>query len=113
MESQTSQGGVGTLSVTIFLESIISLACRIFIVEGLLAIVVGLLAKPLMWDWPADTKKLTPDERMLLKSRMDKDTEMAKMDRLDKKRHEKDHHRLENLYRVNRTILRSSLDANQ
>jgi hypothetical protein len=46
---------------------------------------VGVLAKPLMWDWPADTKKLTPDERMLLKSRMDKDTEMAKMDRLDKK----------------------------
>lgn len=46
---------------------------------------MGVLAKPLMWDWPANTKKLTPDEKMLLKSRMDKDTEMAKMDKLDRK----------------------------
>jgi hypothetical protein len=58
---------------------------RIFIVEGILTVLVGLSAMVLMFDWPSATKRLTKADKALLRSRMKTDGETTRMDRLDGK----------------------------
>ncbi|KAH9886338.1 major facilitator superfamily domain-containing protein [Xylariomycetidae sp. FL2044] len=56
----------------------------IFILEGLITVVVAVIAKWLIADWPEKAKFLTGEERALLVARLARDTGEAKMDRLDK-----------------------------
>lgn len=57
----------------------------IFIIEGLLTIVIGVLAKFWVTDWPETAKFLTEDERALLIARLEQDTGAATMSHLDKR----------------------------
>ncbi|KAF7113585.1 hypothetical protein CNMCM5793_002941 [Aspergillus hiratsukae] len=57
----------------------------IFILEGLATIVVAVIAKFIVVDWPETATFLTEDERALLLRRLSEDQGEARMDRLDKK----------------------------
>lgn len=57
---------------------------RIFIIEGLLTAVVGILARFWVCDWPETAKFLNEEERLLLTSRLHTDSGEAIMNRLDK-----------------------------
>ncbi|PKX94190.1 putative MFS transporter [Aspergillus novofumigatus IBT 16806] len=57
----------------------------IFILEGLATIVVAVIAKFIVVDWPETARFLTEDERALLLRRLAEDQGEARMDRLDKK----------------------------
>lgn len=57
---------------------------RIFILEGLLTVVAGVVAKWWIPDWPETAKFLNDDERSRLVSRLADDSGNAKMDHLDK-----------------------------
>jgi hypothetical protein len=57
----------------------------IFILEGLATIVVAVIAKFIIVDWPETARFLTQDERALLLRRLSEDQGEARMDRLDKK----------------------------
>ncbi|GIK04455.1 hypothetical protein Aspvir_008538 [Aspergillus viridinutans] len=57
----------------------------IFILEGLATIVVAVVSKFIIVDWPETAKFLTEDERALLLRRLSEDQGEARMDRLDKK----------------------------
>ncbi|GIJ83853.1 hypothetical protein Asppvi_002683 [Aspergillus pseudoviridinutans] len=57
----------------------------IFILEGLATIVVAVIAKFIVVDWPETARFLTEDERTLLLHRLSEDQGEARMDRLDKK----------------------------
>jgi hypothetical protein len=57
----------------------------IFILEGLATIVIAVIAKFVVVDWPETARFLTEDERALLLSRLSGDQGEARMDRLDKK----------------------------
>ena len=52
--------------------------------EGLLTIVVAIVAKFTIVDWPESAKFLTPEERALLFKRLEQDGNFAQMGRLDK-----------------------------
>ncbi|KAK2811321.1 hypothetical protein FQN50_002197 [Emmonsiellopsis sp. PD_5] len=56
----------------------------IFIVEGLITVVVAVISKFLIVDWPETSKFLTEDERKLLLSRLAEENKGAGMSRLDK-----------------------------
>lgn len=58
---------------------------RIFIIEGLATVVIGIAAKWMVVDWPETAKFLTPDERKLLLARLREEAGEARMDRLDKR----------------------------
>ncbi len=57
----------------------------IFIIEGLATIVLAIIAKFFIVDWPETSKFLNVQERQLLLHRLSEDVEEARMDRLDKK----------------------------
>ena len=57
----------------------------IFIIEGLVTIIVALIAKAFIVDWPETSKFLNVEERQLLLRRLSEEFEEARMDRLDKK----------------------------
>ena len=57
---------------------------RIFILEGLLTIAVGILAKWWIPDWPEKAKFLTEEEKGRLITRLADDSGDAKMDHLDR-----------------------------
>ncbi|KAF2177930.1 MFS general substrate transporter [Zopfia rhizophila CBS 207.26] len=57
----------------------------IFIIEGLLTFVLGIVAKFWVTDWPETAKFLSPDERALLIARLGADSGDAVMNRLDKR----------------------------
>ena len=57
----------------------------IFIIEGLLTVIAEVLAKFTVFDWPANTKKLTATEKEILRTRMENDGEKARMDTLSRK----------------------------
>lgn len=56
----------------------------IFIIEGIVTVVVAVLAKFVIVDWPETTKFLNEEERQLLIRRLKEDNGVAKMNRLDK-----------------------------
>lgn len=56
----------------------------IFIIEGIVTVVVAGLAKLVIVDWPETSRFLTEEERSLLVRRLEEDTGVAKMNRLDK-----------------------------
>ena len=55
------------------------------IIEGLFTVVVGVITKFWVTDWPETAKFLTEDERTLLVARLSTDTGDAVMNRLDKR----------------------------
>jgi hypothetical protein len=55
------------------------------IIEGLFTVVMGVVTKFWVTDWPETAKFLTDDERVLLIARLGTDTGDAVMDRLDKR----------------------------
>lgn len=55
----------------------------IFIIEGLATVVVAVIAKFLIVDWPEKSTFLNDQERALLLSRLSEDRGEARMDRLD------------------------------
>lgn len=57
----------------------------IFIIEGLATVVVGILTKFMVPDWPETASFLNEDERALLIARLNTDTGDAVMNRLDKR----------------------------
>ena len=57
----------------------------IFIVEGLITVVVAVLSKFFIVDWPETSKFLNHDERILLLRRLREEVADAKMNYLDKK----------------------------
>ena len=57
----------------------------IFIIEGLATVVVAVMAKFIIVDWPETSKFLTPKERQLLLRRLQEDARDASMDHLDNK----------------------------
>jgi hypothetical protein len=57
---------------------------RIFIIEGLMTVVIGVAAKFMVVDWPETAKFLNGDERALLVARLALDAGDARMNRLDK-----------------------------
>lgn len=57
----------------------------IFILEGLATIVLAVIAKFLIVDWPESATFLTDDERALLLRRLAEDQGEAQMDKMDKK----------------------------
>ena len=57
----------------------------IFIVEGLATVIVALISKFFIVDWPETSKFLSPEERQLLLRRLQDDGGEARMDRLDSK----------------------------
>lgn len=56
----------------------------IFIIEGLVTVVVAVIAKFLIVDWPEKSRFLNDEERALLLSRLSEDRGDARMDRLDR-----------------------------
>lgn len=56
----------------------------IFIIEGLATVLLALVAKFFIVDWPETSKFLNDTERRLLLRRLSDDALEAKMDRLDK-----------------------------
>jgi len=56
----------------------------IFIIEGLLTVVVGLMSKWWIVDWPETATFLNDEERRLLIQKLIEDSGSARMDRLDK-----------------------------
>lgn len=57
----------------------------IFIIEGLLTVVVAVLGKFFIVDWPETSRFLNPEERALLMRRLREESAEANMDTLDKK----------------------------
>lgn len=57
----------------------------IFILEGLATIVLAVIAKFIIVDWPESATFLTDDERALLLRRLAEDQGEAQMSRMDKK----------------------------
>ena len=57
----------------------------IFIVEGLATVVIAVISKFFVVDWPETSKFLNTEERQLLLRRLEDDGGEAKMDRLDSK----------------------------
>ena len=57
----------------------------IFIMEGLLTIVVAVIGKFFIVDWPETSNFLTSEERKILLRRLREGVAEAKMDRMDKK----------------------------
>lgn len=57
----------------------------IFILEGLLTVVVGIVSKFWIVDWPETAKFLNDEERALLVQTLTEDSGSARMDRLDKR----------------------------
>jgi MFS family permease len=57
----------------------------IFIIEGLVTVAVGIVAKWWVCDWPDTAKFLNERERALLAARLGTDQGEAKMNRLDKR----------------------------
>ncbi|RFU35367.1 hypothetical protein B7463_g954, partial [Scytalidium lignicola] len=57
----------------------------IFIIEGLLTVVIAILFKPIVVDWPEQATWLTPEEKQLMLRRLAHDVGPAKMDHLDKR----------------------------
>ncbi|THZ10661.1 MFS general substrate transporter, partial [Aureobasidium pullulans] len=56
----------------------------IFIIEGLLTVIVGIIARFWVCDWPETANFLTEEERAMLTSRLQTDSGEAIMNRLDK-----------------------------
>jgi hypothetical protein len=57
---------------------------RIFIIEGLITVVLGVVSKFWIADWPETATFLNESERALLIARLSADTGEAVMNRLDK-----------------------------
>lgn len=57
----------------------------IFIIEGLATVVIALVSKSFVADWPETSKFLNTEERQLLLRRLEIDGGEARMDRLDSK----------------------------
>ena len=57
----------------------------IFIIEGLLTVVIALVARFFIVDWPETAQFLNPEERALLVRRLHDDRGEAEMDRINKK----------------------------
>lgn len=57
----------------------------IFIIEGIITVVAGVVTKFWVTDWPEQAKFLNEEERALLIARLSADTGDAVMDRLDKR----------------------------
>lgn len=57
----------------------------IFIIEGLATVVLAVIAKFIIVDWPETATFLTEPERALLIRRLAEDQGEARMDRLDRK----------------------------
>jgi hypothetical protein len=57
---------------------------RIFIIEGILTVLVGIAARFWVCDWPETAKFLTEEERLLLTTRLQTDSGDAVMNRLDR-----------------------------
>lgn len=57
----------------------------IFIIEGLLTLVVAILCKFFVVDWPETAKFLSGEERALLVKRLSEDVGVARMNKLDKR----------------------------
>ncbi|KAG9380441.1 MFS general substrate transporter [Pyrenophora tritici-repentis] len=57
----------------------------LFIIEGIVTVVAGIITKFWVADWPEDAKFLNGEERALLLARLSADTGDAVMDRFDKR----------------------------
>lgn len=55
----------------------------IFIIEGLVTVVIAVVSKFLIVDWPENSTFLNDQERALLLHRLSEDRGEARMDRLD------------------------------
>lgn len=66
------------------MEHCLTIACRIFILEGIFTVVVAALSKFVIVDWPETAKFLTEEERELLIARLAADVADSRMNRLDK-----------------------------
>lgn len=67
------------------LAEIVLTLFRIFIIEGLITVVLGVVSKFWITDWPETAKFLNEDERALLIARLSDDSGEAVMNRLDKR----------------------------
>jgi sugar phosphate permease len=56
----------------------------IFILEGIVTVVVAIIAKFLIADWPETARFLNERERSILLARLQSDTQVYRMDRLDR-----------------------------
>jgi hypothetical protein len=59
-------------------HSVTHLGNRIFIIEGLITVVIGVASKWWIPDWPENAKFLNDDERRLLLARLAQDTGEAR-----------------------------------
>ena len=82
--SEDLKPGAGTSAFVQALCSLLTLRNRIFILEGLLTVVVGVAAKWWIPDWPETASFLTEEERARLVGRLAVDSGDAKMDYLNK-----------------------------
>lgn len=60
-------------------------ALRIFIIEGLVAVIAAFFGWWLVVDWPSNARFLSEEEKQLLARRISSDTSNATMSRLDKR----------------------------
>lgn len=74
----TASGGIKALSSMLTYR-------RIFILEGLFTVIVAVISKFIIVDWPETAKFLNEEERILLIARLSADVADAKMNRLDKR----------------------------
>lgn len=56
----------------------------IFILEGIVTVVVAIIAKFLIADWPETARFLNERERSILLGRLQSDAQVYRMDRLDR-----------------------------
>lgn len=56
----------------------------IFIIEGLVTVVVAVIAKFIIVDWPEESTFLNDEERAILMQRLTEDRGKAQMNRFDK-----------------------------
>lgn len=68
-----------------FISSQTNSQSRIFIIEGSIAAVTAFSLKGIMPDWPETANFLTPDERVVIATRIRKEGITARMDRADRK----------------------------
>ena len=66
------------------LPDLVCFLLRIFILEGIVTVLAGLISKLWIPDWPETAKFLNEDERAMLMQRLSQDIGDARMDNLDK-----------------------------
>jgi hypothetical protein len=93
MALETMKDGKHSHLIPSFYEKLVNMGAEchcdrrwIFIIEGVMTVVVGVIAKFWLVDWPEQAKFLSADEKALLARKLADDAGggAARMDRLDK-----------------------------